>query len=377
MIILFACCLFLLVHAYFLYPLSLAVLALVAGDRGRHRVSDATPAVTLVISVYNEERWIERKLENSLALDYPRALLKIVVVSDGSSDRTVALARSFEGRGVEVRALEGRRGKVACLNVVIPTLTTDLVVMSDANSMYDPQSIRRLVAHFGDERIGCVCGRLRYENPGGDRAGEAETIYWGYEGWIKTLESRAGALLGANGAIYAYRRPLFRPVNPLMFCDDVIPIRIAIAGRLAIYAPEAWCTEQTSPESVEMRRRRRHASFGLRSMLQMMGEALQRGRLLVLYECLSHRVLRWLGGLAILGILVSTPFLPPPLRTPAVMVQAVAYLIAAVGYVLDRAGFRLRPAYAVCYGIAIHAAGLAGLYNLVMRRDRPFWEPRQ
>ena len=377
MTILFVGCLFLLVHAYLLYPLSLAFLALLTGDRSGHRVSDATPAVTLVISVYNEERWIERKLENSLALDYPPAMLKIVVVSDGSSDRTVALARSFEARGVEVRALEGRRGKVACLNVVIPTLTTDLVVMSDANSMYDPQSIRRLVAHFADERIGCVCGRLRYENPGGDRAGEAETVYWGYEGWIKALESRVGSLLGANGAIYAYRRHLFRPVDPLMFCDDVIPIRIAIAGRLAIYAPEAWCTEQTSTESVEMRRRMRHASFGLRSMLQMMGEALPQGRLLVLYECLSHRVLRWLGGLAILGVLVSTPFLPPPLRAPALAIQAVSYLIAASGYVLDRAGIRYWPAYAFAYAIAIHAAGLLGLYNLVTRSDKPFWEPRQ
>src|SRR5207249_6023044 len=121
----------------------------------------------------------------------------------------------------ELRALGGRRGKVACLNQVIPTLDSDLVVMSDANSMYDADSIRKLVRHFADDRVGCVCGRLAYLNPRRLAAGEGERLYWGYEGAIKLLESSLGSLLGANGAIYAYRRDLFRPVDPLMFCDDV------------------------------------------------------------------------------------------------------------------------------------------------------------
>src|SRR5262249_32360786 len=241
------------VHTYLLYPLSLWAAIRIAGDRSRHRTSDVTPAVTLVISAYNEERWIRRKLENSLALDYPSDGLRIVVVSDGSSDGTVAIAREFTPRGVEVRAFPGRRGKVACLNDVVPSLRSDLVVMSDANSMYDPRSIRRLARHFADERIGCVCGRLRYENPGEEPAGASERVYWRYEGWLKKLESRLGSLLGANGSIYAYRRDLFRPVDPLMFCDDVIPIRIGIAGWMVIYDCEAWCTEETSSEEAEMR----------------------------------------------------------------------------------------------------------------------------
>jgi hypothetical protein len=162
-----------------------------------------------------------------------------------------------------------------------------------------------------------------------------------------------------------------------MFCDDVIPIRIAIAGKIAIYAPEAWCTEETSPESVEMRRRRRHASFGLRSMARMSREALLAGKLLIVYQCLSHRVLRWVGGLALIGALVSTPFLSPMLRAVALALQAVVYVGAVSGYLLARAGKRYRPLYAMSYGVAIHAAGFAGLYNFVMRRDKPFWDPRQ
>lgn len=374
---LFVACVLIFVQAYLLYPLSLLALVRVLGDRSRHRTSDVTPSVSLVISAYNEERWIRQKIENSLALDYPSDRLRIVVVSDGSSDRTVDLSRGFADRGIDVRALSGRRGKVACLNEVIPTLSTDLVVMSDANSMYDSRSVRFLARHFADEEIGCVCGRLLYENPGDEPAGETEKVYWGYEGWIKGLESRLGSLLGANGSIYAYRRSLFRPVDPLMFCDDVIPVRIAIAGRKVIYDPEAWCSEETSNERVEMRRRKRHASFGLRSMLQVMREAVPAGKLLVVYQCLSHRVLRWLGGPALIGLLASTPFLPHPAREGAVVVQALGYLLAGLGWVLTRAGTRFPPAYIAYYGIGIHAAGLTGLLNYILRRDRPFWEPRQ
>jgi poly-beta-1,6-N-acetyl-D-glucosamine synthase len=375
--VLFALGLLVFLQAYIGYPFSMMILARLLGERSRHRIVEATPSVTLVISAYNEERWVFRKLENSLALDYPKEQLSIVVVSDGSTDATVDQCRRYAARGVQVRALQGRRGKVARLNEVIPTLKSDFVVMSDANSMYDPQSIRRLVRHFADDAIGCVCGRLRYENPGAERAGDAEQVYWGYEDWIKKLESRMGSLLGANGSIYAYRRELFRPVDPLAFCDDVIPIRIALSGRRVLYDPEAWCNEETSPEEVELRRRRRHASFGMRSMLAVTREAVTKGRPLIVYQCLCHRVLRWLGGPALIAMLLSTPFLPPPLRSGALAAQGALYMAALAGFLLSRLGVTIAPLYAVYYGIAIHAAGVTGLVNLLLRRDAPFWEPRQ
>jgi cellulose synthase/poly-beta-1,6-N-acetylglucosamine synthase-like glycosyltransferase len=375
--ILFVACILVFLHAYVFYPLSLWLFVRVAGDRARHLTSDVLPRVSLVVSAYNEERCIRQKIENSLALDYPPDRVHVIVVSDGSSDRTVEMSRAYAGKDIDVRAFSGRRGKVACLNEVIPTLATDLVVMSDANSMYDPESLRLLVRHFADEEIGCVCGRLHYENPWDEQAGDTEKAYWGYEGWLKGLESRLGSLLGANGSIYAYRHELFRPVDPLTFCDDVIPIRIALTGRKVIYDPEAWCCEETSNERVEMRRRKRHASFGLRSMIQMMREAVGARKPLILYQCISHRVLRWLGGPALVGMLVSTAFVPHPLRVAAVAVQGPVYLLAVLGWALTRAGLRFRPAYVAYYGIAIHAAGLAGLANFILGRDRPFWEPRQ
>jgi poly-beta-1,6-N-acetyl-D-glucosamine synthase len=364
-------------QAYVAYPLSLILLRRLIGDRSGHRSGHDTPSISLVISAYNEERVIRQKLENSLALDYPADRIDRIVVSDGSTDGTEAIVREFAGRGVELRSLRSRQGKVACLNQVLPGLRSELVVMSDANSMYERDSLRKLVRHFADPKVGCVCGQLGYVNPRGLPAGEGERLYWRYEGLIKRLESAIGSLLGANGAIYAYRRRLFRPVDPLMFCDDLIPIRIALGGSLTLYDPEARCTEQASDEGVEMRRRRRHASFGLRSMLQVAREAVANRRPLVLYQCASHRILRWLGWFALVGILVSSPFLSEPWRSAALVGQAVFYGAAGAGFLASRLGLKAAPLYLPYYFLVLTLAGLLGVGAFLLRRDRPYWEPRQ
>jgi cellulose synthase/poly-beta-1,6-N-acetylglucosamine synthase-like glycosyltransferase len=367
----------LLLHTYLGYPLSLFLLRLVLGDRSRHRIAEGAPTVALVISAYNEEKVIRQKVENALLLDYPADKIRRIVVSDGSTDRTESIVREYEDRGVVLHAFSGRQGKVACLNRVVPMLRFDLVVMSDANSMYAPDSLKNLVRHFADPRVGCVCGELRYLNPRSLPAGEGERAYWGYEGLVKRLESSLGSLLGANGAIYAYRAGLFRPVDPLMFCDDVIPIRIAALGYLTLYDPQARCTEETPDEGAEIRRRIRHASFGVRSMTEVASDAARRGRLLLLYQCLSHRVARWLGGPALAGMLLGAPFLPHPWAVTALTLQALFYGAAALGFAVSRLGLRLLPLYLPYYFLAITVAGLAGLGSLAAGTDRPYWEPRQ
>ncbi len=367
----------LLLHAYVGYPLSLWVLRLLAGDRSRHTIDGGAPTVTLVISAYNEERVIRQKIENALALDYPAERIRRIVVSDGSTDRTESIVREYGERGVALQAFAGRQGKVACLNRVLPSLESDLVVMSDANSMYAPDSLRMLVRHFADPRVGCVCGELRYLNPQCLPAGDGERAYWGYEGLVKRLESSLGSLLGANGAIYAFRPALFRPVDPLMFCDDVIPIRIAAMGYMTLYDPCARCTEESPDEKAEIRRRARHASFGVRSMVEVAGDAARRGRLLLVYQCLSHRVARWLGGPALAGMLLGAPFLPHPWAVAALTGQALFYGAAALGFATSRLRLRLMPLYLPYYFLAITVAGLAGLASLAAGSDRPYWEPRQ
>jgi cellulose synthase/poly-beta-1,6-N-acetylglucosamine synthase-like glycosyltransferase len=377
MSVLFWLCIGVFFQAYIGYPLSLLILRPFLRRRVTEGKCVDCPSVSLLISAYNEEAVIREKIENSLSLDYPDGRLRIVIISDGSTDQTEAIALEYADRGIEVRAFEGRQGKVACLNHVIPTLESEIVVMSDSNSMYEKDSLRRLLFHFADPDIGCVCGRLRYVNPRKLSAGEGERLYWGYEGWIKRLESSLGSLLGANGAIYAYRTHLFQPVDPLMFCDDVIPIRIAIKGYLAIYDSSASCSEEAADEQVERRRRRRHASFGLRTMVALLREAAGEGRLLIAYQCICHRMLRWGGALALFGILVSSLYQPAPWSGFLLAGQVLFYLTALAGYLLSRAGLRFPLAYFPYYFLVINMAGLVGLWALLRRSDRPYWEPRQ
>jgi cellulose synthase/poly-beta-1,6-N-acetylglucosamine synthase-like glycosyltransferase len=366
-----------LVHAYVGYPLSLCLIQLMMTQRRHVGREGSTQDVSLVISAFNEESVIRNKIENSLAIDYPKGCLRIVVVSDGSTDGTDAIVREYEAAGVELRRTHGRRGKVACLNDIIPEREEEIIVMSDANSMYAPDGLKKLIRHFDDRTVGCVCGRLSYENPHRLSAGESEKIYWGYEHVIKLLESALGCLLGANGAMYAFRRRLFRRVDPLMFCDDVIPIRIAIAGYRTVYDPEAHCTEKATEVGVELRRRRRHASFGMRSMTAMIGEALQHGQVLIAYECISHRIVRWFGGFALLGILCCSPFAAEPLRSLLLGGEAVFYGLASIGVVASRAGWRMGLLHLPYYYLVITVAGMSGLWSWLRGSDRPSWEPRQ
>ena len=366
-----------LFHTYVGYPLTLVMFWLIKGRRASPPDSPRTPTVGMVISAFNEEGIIRSKIENSLALDYPRERMRIVVVSDGSSDATDSIVRAYESAGVELRRFEGRRGKVACLNEVVPGLESEIVVMSDANSLYAPDGLSKMVRHFEDPSVGCVCGRLVYENPKRLAAGESERIYWTYEHGVKVLESTLGRLLGANGAMYAIRRSLFRPVDPLMFCDDVIPIRISIDGHRTLYDPEARCTEEAARLGVEMKRRRRHASFGMRSMIAMSGEALRRGRVFVAYQCVSHRILRWLGGFALLGILCGAPFADPPLRSLLIGGQVLFYGLASIGVLANLAGWRIGILQLPYYYLVITVAGMAGLASWLRKADRPYWTPRQ
>ncbi|HEX6459173.1 MAG TPA: glycosyltransferase family 2 protein [Thermoleophilaceae bacterium] len=285
--IVFWCSLGLLVYTHAGYPLLLLALA-----RGRRESLPADPAepptVSLVVAAYDEEGVIEEKVRNALALDYPRDRLELIVASDGSEDRTVELATAA---GADVVLDLPRVGKAAAQDAAVESARGEIVAFSDANSLWAPDALRRLVAPLSDPSVGYVCGQVRFTSS--DGAANQEGAYWRYEMAVRSLESRLGGITAGNGAIYALRRFHYKPGDP--YTGDLsLPFRMARRGLRAVYAASALAEEPMVPTlEGEFRRKRRMMSRAFGTVLRG-GMLNPRGYSpLFGFELFSHRVLRY------------------------------------------------------------------------------------
>lgn len=283
-------------YAYIGYPVVVWLASRLFGrsDRRVDLPDHELPTVSLLIAAYNEESEIARRLENALAVRYPKGKFEVVIASDGSSDRTVAIARQFTDPRVRVVAFASRRGKSAVLNDVLANhVRTEVVVFSDANTWNEPDSIRRLASWFRDRSMGVVCGRLVLTDPESGR--NVDGLYWKYETFLKKCESRLGALLGSNGGIYAIRRTAYTPIPDNTLVDDfVIPLLARLrTGCRMIYDREAVATEETPGSmAAEFHRRARIGAGGFQS-LGILWRLLSPANGWVAFTFFSHKVLRW------------------------------------------------------------------------------------
>ncbi len=286
-----------LVFIYAGYPLLLALIVRLRGPRAV-RTGSHLPSVSLVISAYNEADVIRVKLENTVALDYPRDLLEVVVISDASDDGTDAIAAEYTAtHGVIVARQPQRAGKTAGLNRTVPALRGDIVVFSDANAMYKRNALKMLVRNFADPQVGCVTGQAKYVD-GGDTAADAgERTYWNYEIAIKKLETALGSTVGGDGAIYAIRAFLWQTLPSSGINDFLNPLQIVNAGWRAIYEPDAICYEDTAgTPGREYRRRVRIVSRSWRAVFQAPGVLNPFRTGWFAFSLVSHKMLRWLTG---------------------------------------------------------------------------------
>lgn len=255
---------------------------------------EITPRVSMVIVAHNEAGIIGDKLENSLALDYPCEQLEIVVASDGSDDGTDAIVAAYRAQGVRLHVCP-RRGKIPALNEAVAQTSGEVLVFSDANSMYDVDALRTLVRCFADRRVGGVAGNQHYvHNTAEGAAGVGERMYWGFDRLLKSLQSKAGNIIGATGAMHAIRRELFVPV-PLGVCDDfTISTGVIRQGHRLVFEPAAIAREPiASSDGAEFHRKTRIAARGLRTMwvARDLFNPLRHGFYAV--QIASHKLLRW------------------------------------------------------------------------------------
>ncbi|MBI4355956.1 MAG: glycosyltransferase family 2 protein [Candidatus Omnitrophica bacterium] len=361
-----------LLYIYAGYPIVVWVLARLFGREPRRR--GILPMVSLLIPAYNEEAHIEAKLRNSLRLDYPRDRLEIVVASDGSTDRTNDLVRRFRGQRVRLVAMRRHAGKSALVNLTLPRLRGEVVAFSDVSSELERDALRRLVRSFADRRVGCVSGLYRLGHTG-DLRSQGEGLYWRYETFIKRQESRLHSILGAHGAFYAIRRPLFQPLDDAAINDDyLIPMRIVAQGYRAVYEPRAvaWEREQTSVRGEFARRRR--IAVGNCQQIVTLRHLLHPRHGWPAFLFFSHKVLRTAAPLFMLALAVSSLQVPTPWAAVLVGLQALFYGSAVVGYLCQRRGRMVKwlsPPLYFCLG---NLAMLAGLLKYSFDRRRLVWE---
>ena len=377
--------LLLVLHTYLLYPASLVLLDALRGvrsdlaflGRGRERrrgTGGDTPSVSLVVAAWNEAAVIGGKLANSLALDYPADRLEILVGSDGSDDGTDELVRAC--RDARVRLLPGpaRTGKVNVLNRVIPEARGEILVLSDANTELLPDAIRALVRHFADPSVGCVCGNLRLYYP--QLADYEECGYWRYESFLKLREGRRGAVMGANGGLYAIRRELFEALPPDTIVDDfVIAMRCLQKGARVVYDPEAVAREETTEDYAKERVRRVRIAAGNFQSLGLVGSLLHPRHGFVAYAFLSHKLLRWLVPFFLALVFLSNLVLVGrPLYTALFALQLAGYGAAAVGWLLPPRGPAGRIASVARYFVEMNLGLLQGFVRWALRTQKVTWQ---
>jgi cellulose synthase/poly-beta-1,6-N-acetylglucosamine synthase-like glycosyltransferase len=362
-----------LAYTYIGYPVLLRLLVWLRGER-TVRQAAITPAVSLVISAYNEAPVMRRKLDNALSLVYPQGDLEIVVISDASDDGTDDIVGQFAARGVTLARQATRRGKTAGLNRIVPGLRGNIIVFSDANALYEPEALRKIVRNFADPQVGCVTGEARYLPSDTTMADAGERAYWSFEIRIKRWESALGSVVGGDGAIYAIRRNLWQPLPDTAISDFLNPLQIVSNGWRAVYEPEAVCFEETAGQlGGEFRRRLRIVSRSWRAVFQAPGALNPKRVGLFAWQLVSHKLMRWLTAVFALSAAVAAVVLMAPIVVQRPRGATATLVTVGLLLMVSRRGRRLLKM--AVYGTVISAASFVGIVMGSLGRVSGTWTP--
>jgi cellulose synthase/poly-beta-1,6-N-acetylglucosamine synthase-like glycosyltransferase len=374
-------CLGSVTYIYFGYPL----IALLISRISWSRIAKAhiEPSVTVLISAFNEEKEIERTITNKLSQDYPPDRLNVIVVSDGSTDRTDEiisnLARSTSERLQLIRQ-EPRLGKTQALNVAATNASTDILVFADANSIYAPNAVRALVRSFADPTVGYVTGQMRYTYPDENGIGQGSGKYMQYENLLRAVETRLGSIVGVDGGIDAVRRELYVPMSADQLPDFVLPLNVVEQGRRVVYEEDAILYEPALSTSAEEFRMRVRVS--LRAFWALYDK---RGLLnplrypLFAWQLLSHKVLRYVAFAPITGLFMfnALSIAENDLYAVFFALQLLFYTFAALGPFLGQLPVNLSAVRMPYYFLIVNAACALALWKFLKGEKIVLWKPRE
>jgi biofilm PGA synthesis N-glycosyltransferase PgaC len=381
--------LLLIFYTYFGYPLLISLLP----SRKKGNVTNQEtgfPSVTLLIAAYNEEAVIEEKIRNSLDCEYPREKLQILIVTDGSQDKTPELVQKYAGQ-VELLHQPERRGKMAAINRAMQYVRGEIIVFSDANNLYQKDTLQKLAQPFSDPGIGAVTGAKVILKGDGD-LGESEGLYWKYESFIKKQESRVGSCTSVAGEILAIRKSAYsRPPDNIINDDFFTAMQVIRQGYRLVYTPAARSAERVSPSARDEMIRRTRINAGRYQAIALSRQLLPFRQPLLIWQIFSHKFMRPLVPFFMITALLSNlaavllPYpgsrswllLAPPVGTAFLLLQALFYLLALVGTYLQKnqGGGRLRLLfYLPTFLTNSNLAALQGFFQFLKKQPGHLWQ---
>ncbi len=369
---------FLLIYAYVGYPALIWTLSRLFPRKHKKYDKPFFPIVSLLISAYNEESIIEEKMINSLSLIYPKELLEIIVVSDGSDDRTNEIVERYAGHGVVLKYYGGRIGKTKCLNNAVHATRGEIVVFSDANSIYDRDAVMNLVSNFADDRIGFVTGYTRYAVDLNDGISTSVGIYSRIEKFTKKAESDIGSCVGADGALFALRKKLFQPLRSTDINDFVIPLAVIRQGFRGVLEEDAFCMEKTAGDPRgEVKRQIRITNRTLRAIFNNIGLFNPVTYGIFSFELFSHKVVKFLAPFFAITLVFCTVAL---MNSGAgyrlfLLAQLILLLFAWRGYGTGRFN-ALSQVSSVCRTfVTMNLAIVGGWFQFIKGETYTSWSP--
>jgi cellulose synthase/poly-beta-1,6-N-acetylglucosamine synthase-like glycosyltransferase len=358
------------------YPALMLMLSLIL--RRPVRRDDITPRVSVIIAAYNEERDIEVKLQNTLALDYPRDRMEIIVASDCSTDQTDDIVRGFEAQGVILRQQPERFGKTVAQNRAVKVSSGEILVFSDATTLYERDAIRKIVRSFADPEVGCVAGQLIYADASSSAVGQGCRSYWGYEKFLKRCESRVGSLIGVSGCLYAVRRICHARLANDMIDDFAIAAEIHLQGLRTVYEPEAIAVEDANRRSRDEFRMRVRVIKQTLSALHRYRHTLNPFRhKMFAFQMIAHKAMRYA-----VPFLLITAFIASGWGSGSVVWlrfafigQLALYGAAIAGLVRERRKLKLRFLAIPYYFALANAASVVAFLKALRGEAYVTWEP--
>ncbi|WP_428331019.1 glycosyltransferase family 2 protein [Mucilaginibacter sp.] len=355
--------------------------------KGKHVVQDVAdellPTCTLVIAAYNEESFIEEKIANSLKLNYPAGKLKLVFITDGSSDRTPEIIARYPQ--VQLLHRAARAGKIAAVHRAMEYVHTEVVVFTDANTFLNPEAITRICRHYADATVGAVAGEKRVQiDENADASAAGEGFYWKYESALKKWDSELYSVVGAAGELFSVRRSLYQDVPADTVLDDfMISMLIAAKGYRIVYEPDSYALETASENvSEELKRKIRIAAGGIQSILRLKNLLNPFKFPVLAFQYISHRVLRWTltPFLLILVFILNAVLAFQPGATTYLVVfiaQVFFYLLALLGLIMEKRQIRIKILFIPYYFCVMNYAVLMGIIRYFTKKQSAIWEKAQ